>query len=158
MDERKFWRIMGLLDWEKADSDSVLEPAVRALSQLPDEDIFRFDDLLAEKLYALDGERFAPPGEDYFSVDGFLYARCAVVASGQDFYEAVLQDPAKMDQDEWFEPLLSLPHDAWHLKHGEQTEYPHFHEVWYETFSNPEGWPGIIPLKDRVLGYHEEAC
>ncbi len=168
MDEKKFWQVIDLLDWEQDSDEGVAAPAVTALSLLPDEDIFRFDDLLAAKLYALDGERFAKAtgeaaysgaagGKTYFSVDDFLYARCCVVANGRAFYETVLGDPDKMPKDCTFESLLYLHQEAWEIKHGDQEAYPHFHEVWYETFSNAEGWPGITPLKDRLLGSYETA-
>jgi len=166
MNEKAFWQIIDSLNWQKDKDDDIVAPVVTALSHLPDEDIFQFDDLLAEKLYALDGERFArhigegsyTDSEDdggYFSVDNFLYARCCVVASGQEFYEAVLHNPVEMPKDATFESLLYLPQEAWTMKHGEDSQYPHFHEVWYETFSNPEGWPGITPLKNRILGTNE---
>ncbi len=162
MDEDKFWQVIDSLDWEQDSDEGIVAPVVTALSLLPDEDIFRFDDLLAEKLYALDGERFATAmsegsDDDYFSVDIFLYGRCCVVANGRASYETVLGDPDKMPKDCTFESLLYLHQEAWEMKHGEQKAYPHFHEVWYETFSNPEGWPGIIPLKDRLLGSYETA-
>jgi hypothetical protein len=164
MNEDKFWQIIDLLDWERDADEGIVAPAVEALSLLSDEDIFRFDDLLAEKLYALDGERFAKKrssetagGKAYFSVDDFLYSRCCVVAKGQDFYQTVLKNPNKMPKDCTFESLLYLHEEAWEMKHGEQEAYPHFREVWYETFSNPTGWPGITPLKDKILGAHEAA-
>lgn len=159
MDEEQFWAIIDLLDWKSRDSDKILAPAVSALSQFSKADIADFHDILAQKLYALDGRRFAEQlgsnrysasGDKHFSVDGFLYARCCVVANGRDFYEKVLQDPTKMPKEFTFESLLYLPHEAYKLKTG-RADYDHIPEVWYETFSNPEGWPGVTPLKDRIL-------
>jgi Protein of unknown function (DUF4240) len=55
MNEALFWEIIGRFDWnETGDAAAVLLPAVTALSSMTVEDIFAFDDLLAEKLYALD--------------------------------------------------------------------------------------------------------
>lgn len=55
MNDTVFWEIIALFDWDETGDDAgVLEPAVLALSQLEADDIFAFDDLLAEKLYALD--------------------------------------------------------------------------------------------------------
>lgn len=159
MDEEQFWAVLDLLDWKHRDSDTVLAPAVAALSQFSKSDIAAFHDILAEKLYALDGRRFAEhlgsnrysaAGDKRFSVDGFLYARCCVVANGRDFFEKVLADPTKMPKEYTFESLLYLPREAWKLKTG-RDDYDHHPETWYETFSNPAGWPGIIPLKDRIL-------
>jgi hypothetical protein len=89
MDEAFFWAIIDLLDWRTRDESTVVAPAIEALSGFPEADIFRFHDILNEKLYLLDGQRFAEQlGSNCyasgkgFSVDGFLYARCCVVANG----------------------------------------------------------------------------
>jgi len=69
----------------------VVEPAIARLVSGSVRHIFEFADLLSEKLYALDGRKYALQlGEDawspdrYFSVDNFLYARCCVVANGKE--------------------------------------------------------------------------
>lgn len=158
MNEDQFWAIISLLDWNKEKSEDILRPAVQALSQFSEIDISTFDDILAAKLYALDGQRFAEQlgsnrylkeGKRHFSVDSFLYARCCVVANGREFYEQVLQNPSEMPKEYTFEPLLSLARKAYQLKTGSDG-YDYLPEVWYETFSNPEGWPGIAPLKERI--------
>lgn len=164
MDEDQFWAIIDQLDWNKEKSEDILRPAVQALSQFSESDIAAFDDILATKLYALDGQRFAEQlgsnrysegGKRHFSVDSFLYSRCCVVANGREFYEKVLQDPSEMPKEYTFEPLLNLASKAHQLKTGKD-DYDHLPEVWYETFSNPEGWPGITPLKERILGSDEK--
>ena len=164
MDEGQFWATISRLDWEKEKNEDILQPAVQALSQFSEDDIAAFDDILAAKLYALDGQRFAEQigsnryvegGKKYFSVDSFLYSRCCVVANGREYYEQVLREPAKMPKEYTFEPLLNLADKAYQLKTGKK-DYNHLPEVWYETFSNPEGWPGITPLKDRILGEDEK--
>lgn len=160
MDETQFWAIIALLDWRTMNADLVLAPAIETLSQVSKEDIHTFHELLNEKLYSLDRRSFAeqlgsnhyPPTEGRgFSVDGFLYARCCVVANGKAFYEAVMADPAKMPKEYGFESLLYLPQKAWKLKTGGDN-YDYFPKVWSETFSNATGWPGMIPLKDRLSG------
>ncbi|MFN0217062.1 MAG: DUF4240 domain-containing protein [Saprospiraceae bacterium] len=160
MDEAQFWAIINLLDWRTMNADSVISPAIEALSQFSKSDINAFHELLNEKLYTLDDRRFAeqlgsnryPPDEGKnFSVDGFLYARCCVVANGKEFYEAVVADPTKMPKEYGFESLLYLPRQAWKLKTG-QDDYDYFPKIWSETFSNPAGWPGMIPIKDRLVG------
>lgn len=157
MDEAQFWAIMELFNWRMLDSEAIIAPAIEALSQFSEEDIHRFHDILNEKLYALDGERFAQelgsnrhaPNEDkHFSVDSFLYAWCCVVANGKNFYETVLNDATKMPKEFTFESLLYLPRMAWKLK-TRRDNYSYFPAIWYETFSNPDGWKGITPLKDR---------
>ena len=108
MDETDFWRLIALLDWRhEGDDDKVVEPLVKALALMPDSAMAAFQNVLAAKLYALDGRAYARESggqiwwgdPDSLSVDGFLYARLAVVARGQAFYEAVLADPKQMPKD-----------------------------------------------------------
>jgi hypothetical protein len=158
MDEAQFWAIIGLFDWKTRDADAILAPAVNALALLPKSDIEAFHNLMNEKLYALDGQiyaeqlgsnRYAPDANKGFSVDGFLYARCCVVANGKFFFEKVLEDPTKMPKEFTFESLLYLPKMAWALKTG-RDNYAYFPETWSETFSNSNGWPGMVSLKDSL--------
>jgi hypothetical protein len=157
MDETQFWAIIALIDWDKSERDDILRPAVEALSHFSKADICAFYDLLNQKLYDLDGQRFAEQlgsnryaPDNHFSVDDFLYTRCGVVANGRAFFEEVLQRPERIPKEFTFEPLLSLPDEAWQLKTG-RDDLDYFPEVWYETFSNPDGWPGIKTIKERLL-------
>ena len=150
MDEATFWSLIDRFDWSKEEDDDIIEPAVVALALLPDSQIADFQEILARKLYALDGRAWARnSGEswwgepDRLSVDGFLYARCLVVANGREFYEAVLADPAAMPKDADFEPLLRLAADAYDRKTGLEWDELDDTEVSYETFSNEAGWPPI---------------
>lgn len=70
--------------------------------------------------------------------NGFLYARCVVVANGRKFYEAALKDPTKMAKDLEFESLLYLAPRAYELKTGEDFGYST--GCSYESFSNAAGW------------------
>lgn len=146
MEEAVFWRIIGLFNWKRTgDDDAVIAPAVRALAQMGEADIAAFEDLLAEKLFALDTEAHAreigsdayQPGR-HFSVDEFLYARCVVVANGPDYYSRVLADPRQMPKDMEFEALLGVAAQAYERKAGR--EWEHVSPVSYETFSNSAGW------------------
>lgn len=165
MDEEQFWAIIALLDWNQEGDAAILQPAVEALSHFPKADICAFYDILNAKLYALDGRRFAEqlgtnryaPGEDaHFSVDDFLYSRCGVVANGRAFFEDVLQHPERIPKEFTFGALLSLPEDAWALKTGNH-DLDYFPETWYETFSNPEGWPGVKTIKEPPGNADEKA-
>jgi Protein of unknown function (DUF4240) len=158
MDECQFWAIIALLNWRTLNSDAILAPAVQALSGFSKASIHAFHDILNEKLYALDGQRFAeqlgsnkyvPDAKHHFSVDSFLYSRCCVVANGGGFYQNVMQNPAKMPKEYTFESLLYLPREAWKMK-TKRDDYAYFPETWVETFSNPDGWKGIVPLKERL--------
>ncbi len=159
IDEAGFWKIIALFDWRTRDSDAVLAPAVEILSQFSASEIHRFHEILNEKLFSLDGQsfagalgsnRFSASGDKHFSVDGFLYSRCCVVANGRVFYDKVLSDPSKMPKEFTFESLLYLPKMAWAMK-TRRDDYQFYPETWAETFSNTDGWPGIVPVKDRIL-------
>jgi len=149
MNEMTFWAIIELLDWDQTgDDEAVLEPALRALAALDVDAIFEFENILAEKLHAIDtrehcracyaGELDPDDGDDYISADDFLYCRCAVVANGRDVYASVLANPTEMLQGLEFESLLSLPSSAYELKTGK--EYEHVTRVSYESFQNSAGW------------------
>jgi predicted DNA-binding WGR domain protein len=145
MDEDLFWEILDTLNWKKTgDDDAVLLPAEKRLATLPLSDLFAFDELLAEKLFHLDGEKYAAacyPGEDlrFISGDGFLYDRCSVLTNGRAFYEAVVLDPSKWPVGFEFESLIYLPQRAYTRKTKEE-EYPHVAKVSIETCSNKAGW------------------
>jgi predicted DNA-binding WGR domain protein len=147
MSESVFWRIIKLFDWKKlGDDDDVLKPAVMALSQMSIDSIERFEDILAEKLFALDTEAHARNiGESsyvddtqFFSVDEFLYARCVVVANGEEVYDSILADPSLTPKDGEFEAILYLAGLAYTHKTGQ--EFEHHAPTNYETFSNKAGW------------------
>ena len=148
MDEQEFWSVISSFNWKKiSDDDAVIRPAVKRLVSMTEEDIQEFAEILAEKLYRLDGLEYAMNiGEDaykgkneYFSVDYFLYVRCCVVANGKDYYYHVLDNPTDMPKDVDFEPLLYVPEEALNKKKKTEGEYIDT-KFSYETFSNVEGW------------------
>lgn len=160
MNEIRFWSVIELLDWKKEEDPAILLPAVQTLSQCTVSEIQAFHEILAQKLFLLDGKQYAEQtgANKYadnalsaFSADGFLYARCVVVANGRDFFNRVLSNPADMPKDFSFEALLYLPEEAYKLKTGKD-DYDYLPETWYETFSNPEGWPDKISLKEKISG------
>jgi len=146
LSDAHFWEIISLLDWNKeGNDDEVVEPAIAYLASGSVRHILEFADLLSEKLYALDGRKYAMNiGEDswpsgrYFSVDNFLYARCCVVANGREIYEKVLLDPTQMPKDLTFEELLYLPAEAYERKTGNPYDYTPAYPI--ETYSNEAGW------------------
>jgi Protein of unknown function (DUF4240) len=151
LSEANFWQIISLFDWTKSDDDeAVVEPAIAQLAAGSVRHIFEFADLLSEKLYALDRKEYAlHMGEDswsaerFFSVDNFLYARCCVVANGQNTYEKVLKNPAEMPQDLTFEAILYIPLEAYERKTGKRYNYTPSQPI--ETYSNQAGWEdGIL--------------
>ena len=139
-----FWDIIEQLDWSKEGDDAaVVEPIIELLQKRPLAHIYRFEDILAEKLWHLDTKKYAQvflddPEEGYLSVDDFLYTRCAVVANGKDFYQNVLNNPLEMPKDLTFEPLLYMTLHAYKRKTGKEFMFVPAHN--YETYSNKEGW------------------
>lgn len=143
--ETDFWKAIAMLDWSHEDEDDkVTQPLINFLSEQPIGHIYRFSDILSEKLWRLDTYVHAkvflddPNEEGLLSVDDFLYTRCAVVANGQEYYEKVLENPNIMPSDLTFEPLLYVALKAYKQKTGK-----HFAPVYaynYETYSNKKGW------------------
>ena len=158
MNEKVFWEIISSFNWNKTGNDNaVLKPAVNKLISMTVEDIFKFADILSEKLYLLDGIKYASNiGEDsykneteHFSVDYFLYVRCCVVANGKDFYDQILKNPTKMPKEMDFEALLYLPEVAYNKK-TKSEEYDYQPKFNFETFSNKNGWnPDKKPKKSK---------
>lgn len=154
--EEQFWELIEKLDWEKTgDNEAVIEPLVAYMSTLSKEIIQKFDDILSEKLYLLDGKKYAQHiGEkaygkgEYFSVDAFLYARCCVVANGKDYYYQVLEQPSEMPKNLTFSPLLRVASEAWKRKTEEKYQYVPSHI--YETFANSAAWDGE-GLMEQIL-------
>jgi len=149
LDDGTFWDLIAKLDRGRAgDEDAVVEPLVRALALLPDAEIGSFQEILAQKLYDLDGRAWAREsgdeiwlGEpDQVSIDGFLDARCDVVARGRDAYDSVRANPTLMPKNESFESLLYVAQGAYERKTGLQWDDLDDTEVSYETFSNEDGW------------------
>ncbi len=141
--DKEFWQIIETLDWSKSDADEIMAPAVKKLAAMPVVNIYLFADKLAEKLYQLDtrlhGNAYlANEGDDYLSVDDFLYIRCAVVAEGEAYFEQVKANPAEFPAEISFESLLSLSNQAYSMKTGRAFDY--YPVISYETYSNKEGW------------------
>jgi len=169
MDIDVFWRLLALFDWSKNDHHDVTQRAVKALSTMAIVEINEFSEILARLLYSFDtrefcravyaGELDPDNGEDYISVDDFLYCRCDLVGNGRAYYDAVVADRSQIIQGCEFEHLLSVADFAYELKTGEDYEYDA--AVSYESFSTSAGWaattdtmPGTytgpdVPLQNR---------
>jgi len=145
-DEDWFWQVIAKLDWKKTgNNEEIVKPVINYLSTQPNDRIFLFQDILSQKLHALDGQKFAENigknaygKDDYFSGDDFLYIRCAVVANGKDAYGEILKTPAKIFKDKSFNPLLYLAERAFLQKNkAALNRLPAYN---YETFFNENGW------------------
>ncbi len=135
----QFWMLISKVLLNKGDTKAAVKPLIAALGELKPADIQEFQELLAERLYQLDGEQFAAhAGQCGTSDDGFLYARCFVVASGQAFFEKVRRAPKTFPKDVSLEVLLTAAEEAHLQSAGESlAAVTHFS---YETGSNPAGW------------------
>jgi len=142
--DEDFWRVVGLIDWNRPTDEERIEPAIEFLSRRPEHDVAGFHESLCDKLFALDGEAWAREigrgsfGSDRFSPDQFLYARCAVVSSGPSTFGAVLRDPTRMPKDLEFEALLTIAETAYRRKTGAAPRFAGDRD--YETFANALGW------------------
>jgi hypothetical protein len=150
VDDAAFWGLIDQLDWgNDGDDDRVIKPVVDRLASLADAEIGSFHEILAQKLFDLDGRAWARESGDQvwwgdpdrLSVDGFLYARAAVVARGRAVFDAVLADPTQMPKNAGFESLLYVAANAYERKTGLEWDDLDDTEVSYETFSNDDGWP-----------------
>ena len=114
------------------------------LARQPLAHIYRFSDILSEKLWHLDTRAHAqvflndPEEEGHLSSDDFLYTRCAVVANGQAYYEKILHSPEQMPMDLTFESLLYVALTAYNRKTGKN--FMAVSAFNYETYSNKQGW------------------
>ncbi|MFT4760953.1 MAG: hypothetical protein ACI9XO_003175 [Paraglaciecola sp.] len=94
LNEATFWSVIALLDWSNEKEHNILAQAKDKLASFSVPDIQKFQDILAEKLFALDQQVFAENigsrrynGDKYFSANSFLYARACVVANSQNFMQ-----------------------------------------------------------------------
>lgn len=140
MDEKEFWKVISLFDWDKEDESDVIQPVLHYLINKSEKDIFDFEDILTQKLHNLDTRAHAKAfvDSDYLSPDLFLYARCAVVANGKEAYDFILTNPEKFPQDFDMEELLYISSHAYKQKTGK--EWSHYPSLSYETGANEEGW------------------
>jgi len=145
MTEDTFWKIIALVDWDKEQDEEKIAPLITHLINLPTRQLYEFQDLLSEKLFLLDGEKYAKNiGESsykkgkVFSVDHFLDVRACVIANGEKYFNWVLKHPEDMPKDIYFESLLYVVPQAWKRKTGKDFSYlPLFN---YHTFSNETAW------------------
>lgn len=145
MDKTHFFElIMEICDWDKSGNDDlVLAPLINYLSTLSNEEIFSFDDIMAELLYDLDTKKNFKKACKYYdhSDDSFLYSRCCALINGEDYYQKVLAGKNNRIWTMEFEAILSVPMLSWSKKNNKSCDdYPHLTAKSYETGSNSEGW------------------
>lgn len=149
MTDEEFWQLIAGLHGEAGPEG--IAALTEDLSQGSTERIESFAEHLAVALHALDSrDRMAQPIRDTddgpdspafpLSKEVFLYARCAVVASGREVWQRVLDQPQAMS-DTWdlgAEELLYIAPVAFEHKTG--SDWAYVTSVSYETGSNENGW------------------
>jgi len=147
LSEEDFWRLIGGLDWQaEGNDDAVIAPVVEELAKLEIQDIFKFAEILAHKLYFLDGEDYAREigidaytgNKGTFAKNWFLYVRCCAVANGEEYYHSVLTNPKQIPKDTEFQALLNIAPQAYKMKTSKRFNYKTQYN--YETFSNKQLW------------------
>jgi len=143
----EFWQQIALIDkraLNSGDEDQALKPMIDSLATLDKTKLKSFDEQLAQVLYSLDTKpHMKHAGWINGSSDSFLYARCWVVAQGQEHYMKVLKDTHAMpkSEKEWCEALLNASSAAWQKQKGAGAEWNGWDtSVSYETGSNTTGW------------------
>ena len=148
-----FWALIATLNGKATHASC--QRLAEELSRRSVPDIIGFAERHAEALYRLDQEKFGIlPVFDMTdrngrpfpqSGDGFLYARCAVVAAGQAVWEGVFFDVdafapyTSTEYDgEWF---LYVPDQAYELATGK--EWDRSTRYCFESYSNRDGWPNL---------------
>ena len=147
MTNDEFWKSISLIDIEaldEGDEETAVEALSESISSNTEEEINQFYEILSQYLYKLDGKVWCDEsGESSNSSDGFLYARCYVVAKGQDYYESVLNDPRLMPKscEQWAESLIYVAGQAWgEVTGNDEEDYEFEPSVSYETGSNDSQW------------------
>lgn len=136
--EDRFWSLIELIDWEAETEEGMFAPLVEALKELDEKSIQDFIVERDSKLQALDGPAYHSASKTGFSADGFLYARCEVVAMGKTTYYEVLQSPEMFPNDIGVEKLLSCAEEAYEAKSGHEMDF--FSGIIYESFHNDALW------------------
>lgn len=128
-----FWEIVVLSFKDEAQ-------AIALLAQMPISYFAIFEEILAQKLFALDKKVLAQSiyKNRNISKDDFLYVRCFTLAQGRDFYEKVLNNKISMPSNT-FEALLYLSEKAYFQKTSNEFT-PILTSVSYETGSNLTFW------------------
>lgn len=140
----EFFHFTDMLDWSKQGDDmAVIEPLVAFLAQWGDNLIIAFAEKMSELLYRLDTQDVALKtyGDEYFSDDEFLYARCQALINGRTLYNNIEKGRKRLDKCIEFEAILYVPMYAWARHHNRKPEeYDYVPKVSYETGSNKAGW------------------
>ena len=155
MTDEEFWKLISLADLNLIDQEDCLggvAPIIDALSQKPPEDICHFEEVMSQKLYALD---YAVLNDEFETgADSFLYQRCYAVISGHRFYVNTFSEEKRtLGLFDWCQSLLSVAQKAW--EKSQDSDWCFTASVSYETGSNEEGYKSGAKLSYQGQGYDE---
>ncbi|MED3961314.1 DUF4240 domain-containing protein [Niallia taxi] len=146
MNDSDFWTLVSFVNNTKQIKEGILL-LITELAKLKVKEIKLFEETLSFKLYLLDTKDHACYFGDHsfregkpntFSVDLFLYARCAAVSRGEKIYNEILDNHKLMPKNEFLEELLDVTSAAYEEKKGKEFIFNATYD--YETFSNKNGW------------------
>lgn len=121
-----FWKFLEDCNIKKEENGFDIQPLIDYLSKKEDIEIYNFYEELQELLELLETDELMDSYEEkydnYFSIDGFLYARCAVLLKGVDYVWNLLNGKIKEKWEDECEFLLYVCSYAWELKYGDKIE------------------------------------
>jgi hypothetical protein len=118
------------------ETEQFLAELSRLCEGLSSAELTDLDRVVERKLYDLDREEIHEHTDG--SDDGFLYCRGFIVAAGQQFYEAVLADPAMAVMDAECEEMCYF---FAHLHNKRFGSWPETGSgISRESGTNPDGW------------------
>ncbi|GGX56265.1 hypothetical protein GCM10011309_01250 [Litorimonas cladophorae] len=139
MTDEEFWALISLADLKLVDQEDCLSgvaPIAAALSKESPENICDFEEIMSQKLYALDHAVLIDELES--SSDSFLYQRCYAVVSGPRFYaDTFSKEKRNLGDFDWCQSLIYVAQNAW--TKSQDSEWEFTASVSYETGSNEEG-------------------
>lgn len=150
-----FWNHVKFVVWQKAEEACVFDvkPLIDVLAKKEEEEMYTFYHEMQELLVLLERESFMDSYEKqqgYFSPDGFLYARCALLVKGIDSFLAVLEERVKETWEDECEELLYVCSTAWEKKYkAVLDEKGEFYDYVYHMDTQKRLWVIVQALKEK---------
>lgn len=117
--------------------DEVTEEIESQLEKLTEKELTTFNHILEEKLYTLDREDIHKYTDG--SDDGFLYCRGFIVGMGEQYFNAVNDNPARATMDAEAESMCFVGYEVYKKQFGKEFKRYTTHNI--ESCSNAKAWP-----------------
>ena len=138
-----------------------VKPFIDVLATKEDEEVYTFYNEMQELLALLEIESFMDSYEKkqgYFSPDGFLYARCALLVKGIDSFLAVLEGRVEETWKDECENLLYVCSTAWEEKYKDVLdEKEEFYDYVYRIDTQKRMLVIVRALKEKKAHSIESA-